>query len=88
MGCDYYIVKELEIDFKCGGFPIHIELECDQGYFHFSLDEDDPDYEEQEKEYISSTLTPYMKPIVIYDETGFKNDKYENKYKENSKIII
>lgn len=82
MGCDYYIVKEIEIDFKNSIFPLHIELERDSGYFNFSLDEDDPDYDEKEKEYIKDILKPYMKPIILYDEDGFISKKYENKYKK------
>ena len=82
MGCDYYIVKELEIDFKYSIVPLHIELERDRGYYYFSLDNDDPDYDEKEKEYINDMLTPHMKPIVIYDEYGFTSKKLEDKYKE------
>jgi hypothetical protein len=82
MGCDYYIVKELKVEFNYGMFPFLIELERERGYFYFSLDEDEPDYDEKEREYIRDMLKPSMKPIVIYEESQFKSKKYENKYKD------
>jgi hypothetical protein len=81
MGCDYYICKYLEITFKNGNFTT-IELERDSGYYHFSLDEDDPDYDTKYKEYVEETLEPSIKPITIYEHDEFKTKKLENKYKE------
>lgn len=83
MGCDYYIVKQLEIDFHYGIDPLFIELERDRGYFDFSfsLDEDDPDYDAKEAEYIAEMLNPRMLPIIIYEEVEFKSKKLEDKYK-------
>jgi hypothetical protein len=81
MGCDYYIVKELEIYFKYSIFPqIRIELERNMGYFDFDIDSDDPNYEELEEKYINNILTPSIKPIIIYMNT-FINNEYETKYK-------
>lgn len=82
MGCDYYITKQIEIDFHYSIHPLFIELERDQGYYCFSLDEDDPDYDEKEAEYINDTLKPSMKPIFIYEEGNFMSKKLENKYKD------
>jgi len=81
MGCDYYIIKQLEIYFHYGIHPLFIELERDRGYFDFLLDADDPDYDAKEEEYINDTLKPSMLPIIIYEETEFKSKKLEDKYK-------
>ena len=83
MGCDYYIVKELEIYFTYSIFPqIRVELERNNGYFNFNIDSDDPKYEELEEEYIDNMLRPSIKPIVIYNIDKFINNKYEIKYKD------
>lgn len=91
MGCDYYIIKELEIYFQYSIYsPIRIELKRTNGYFNFNIDSDDPQYEELEKEYINNKLTPNMKPIIIYEKNQFINGndhifiekKYEIKYKD------
>jgi hypothetical protein len=80
MGCDYYICKDLEITFTYGSFTT-IELERDSGYYHFSLDEDDPDYDAKYKEYVEEILQPRMKPIIIYEYNEFTSKKLEDKYK-------
>lgn len=81
MGCDYYIYKILEISFHYGICDLHIDLERDYGYYYFSLDEDDPNYDEKYKEYVEETLQPRMEPIIIYENNEFKTTKLENKYK-------
>ena len=48
MGCDYYICKELKINFQ-SRLSLFIELEKDRGYFDFDLDEDDPHYNKKYK---------------------------------------
>jgi chromosomal replication initiation ATPase DnaA len=58
-----------------------IDLEYESCYYHFSLDEDDPDYDEKYEEYVEETLTPSMKPITIYEHNEFKSKKLEDKYK-------
>ena len=57
-----------------------IELETDKGYFNFNLDEDDPNYDEEYKKYVKESLTPKMKPIIIYEKSKFTNNILENKY--------
>jgi hypothetical protein len=79
MGCDYYICKYLEINFKYGDYT-RIDLERDSGYFYFSLDEDDPDYDAKYEEYVQETLHPNMKPITIYEHNEFKSKKLQDKY--------
>jgi len=80
MGCDYYICKYLKINFQ-SILPRFIQLERDQGYFNFDLDEDDADYDEKYEKYIEKILTPNMKPIIIYEKNQFIDTKLENKYK-------
>ena len=80
MGCDYYICKFLEITFTYGNYTM-IELERDYGYYNFSLDEDDPNYDAKYKEYVQETLEPNMKPITIYEDNEFQTKKLEDKYK-------
>ena len=74
MGCDYYINTYLKINFQSIS-PFHIQLEQQNGYF--DLDEDDPNY----AKYITESLTPHMKPIIIYEKNQFVNSILENKYK-------
>jgi hypothetical protein len=81
MGCDYYIVKELEIYFLFKIPPLCIEVERENGYFFFDFDNDDPQYDELEKEYIKQKLTPTMTPILLFDNGAFTNERYEEKYK-------
>jgi hypothetical protein len=88
MGCDYYIVKVIEIRFYNSLSPIRIELERDRGYFNFDIDEDDPLYDEKEKEYIDACLTPSMTPIVIYKNSEFSSEKLESKYKNKIEYYL
>jgi hypothetical protein len=88
MGCDYYIVKALEIDFNYSISSRFIELERNSGYFNFDLDEDDPNFDTLYKEYIYETLEPGMDPILIYEEGDFTSKKIELKYKEMVEIEL
>jgi len=81
MGCDYYISKFLKIKFVNSRFELKITLETDKAYYYFSLDEDDPTYDEQYQEYIEQTLKPKMEPIIIYEHDQFTSKKLEDKYK-------
>ena len=80
MGCDFYINKYLKINFQSIS-PFHIQLEQNNGYFYFDLDEDDSNYEDEFKTYVTESLTPHMKPIIIYEKNQFVNSILENKYK-------
>jgi len=95
MGCDYYIVKALEIDFAHGvgvlndkrcnrsTFSQFIDLERNERYYYdFNLDEDDPNYDKLEREHIQNILKSRMEPILIYDGEEFKSKNLELKYKE------
>lgn len=81
MGCDYYISKYLLIKFADKTNSLEIELERDQGYFDFSLDEDDPTHDEKYEEYVKQTLSNTFTPIIIFQDNCFMNNKLENKYK-------
>ena len=81
MGCDYYIVKSLKIKFINDRYPISIELERKHGYYDFSLDSNDSNYDKKEDDYIQNILTPKMKPIIIYKNNEFKTENFESIYK-------
>jgi len=81
MGCDYYIEKILKVKFENRTDYIIINLESDRGWFDFSLDEDDPDYDAKYEKYVEETLKPNMKPIIIYENNDFLTKKLQDKYK-------
>ena len=81
MGCDYYIVKALEVILKEEKYPLLIELESDYGYFTDVLDSDDPEYNAKLSEIRRQQLKPVMLPIVIYENETFMNAKLEHKYR-------
>ena len=83
MGCDYFIEKFLEIKFVNTMFSLTIDLEIDKRYYSFSLDEDDPMYDEKYTEYVEKTLEPGMEPILIYEYDQFVTKKLENKYRSH-----
>ena len=80
MGCDYYIIKYLEVTLE-DSTSFQIELERDNGYFDFYMDEDEPNYEEKYKDYIQLTLSDIMKPIIIFKDKEFSSLFLEKKYK-------
>lgn len=82
MGCDYYIEKSLKIYYFSKNIYSIITLERDTGYYYYpSMDEDDENYEKILAETIEDQLKPSMKPIIIYEDGIFKNNKLESKYK-------
>jgi hypothetical protein len=84
MGCDYYIDKELHI-YDCSDVVLsYVRLEHERGYYWFSstLDEDEDGYETEFERYRQESLTPRMKPIVIYSKNAFRKVSFENKYKQ------
>jgi len=80
MGCDYYIVKSLNIYYNDTDYLV-IELQRERGYYYFDYDEDEDDYEDKVKEYITKCITPQMKPIIIYMNEHFNKESFELKYK-------
>ena len=81
MGCDYFIEKFLEIKFVNTMSYFTIDLEIERGYYSFSLDQDDPTYDEKYKEYVEEILEPGMEPIIIYTYDAFVTKKLEDKYR-------
>lgn len=82
MGCDYYILKLLQIYMINDTNHLEIVLERERGYFGYEeFDEDADDYEESIKAYIATVLTPKMKPIIIYENGRFRKEICELKYK-------
>jgi hypothetical protein len=80
MGCDYYIVKYLNIYYNDIDYLV-VELERERGYYIFQYDEDFNDYDDKINEYIKDCLTPKMKPIIIYSNNSFNKVNSETKYK-------
>ena len=82
MGCDYYIVKVLNIYYNDNN-NLRVVLERQNGYFNFDYyhDEDEEDYDDKVNEYIKDILTPKMKPIIIYSNNSFNKLSSETKYK-------
>ena len=62
-------------------FSLTIDLETDRGDYSFSLDEDDPTYDEKYAEYVENILQSGMDPIIIYEYDQFVTKKLENKYR-------
>jgi len=83
MGCDYYILKLLKIFFSDNDKDyLEIQVDSKRGYYEYDqYDEDEEDYEEKMNEYIKITLTPKMKPILIYVNNSFNTSTFEIKYK-------
>jgi hypothetical protein len=85
MGCDYYILKVLKIYFSKNDV-LEIELARIREYYSdfdagWDEDVDSENYEVTSKEYDIYTLTPKMKPIIIYSDSSFGKLSFETKYK-------
>ena len=80
MGCDYYIIKFLNIYYNDIDYLV-VELDREPGYYNFDYDEDCDDYTDKETEYIKRCLTPDMEPIIIYINNSFNKVSSEIKYK-------
>lgn len=82
MGCDYYIVKCLNIYYNDNDDDYYIiKLEITNGYYYLNYDEDEIDYTDKMNEYIKNCLIPKSKPIIIYANNCFNKENYEIKYK-------
>ena len=80
MGCDYYIEKGLYITLLNGDY-IWIHLSSEKGYFMDDfLDEDEDDYEEKVKKFKKESLTPEMKPIIIFENKHYLKEMFYEKY--------
>jgi hypothetical protein len=96
MGCDYYILKSLQVFYqhKCDNDNDYLEIELKRrkGYYvdedDLDEDEDEADYDKRTNEYIKYTLTPKIKPIIIYDNNRFTKPFFEKKYKSIVENVI
>jgi hypothetical protein len=83
MGCDYYIVKVLQVYYQDGDFEIEVERQ--RRYFDYeneNFDEDEDNYEKKLAQYKLVVLTPCIPPITIYANKEFNKEITEIKYKE------
>lgn len=93
MGCDYYIIKHVVINYENDTVDC-IELSRDRGYFGCDADSDsDSEYHRTYDEKYGHYLKTNFKPIVLFNcETGWTNDtiktKYEHKIKNKDKLEI
>lgn len=83
MGCDYYIVKILEVNYLNDNENEVIELDTQRCYFNEvdfdSIDSDDTDYED---EYYKKYLEVHYKPRVLFENNKWKNEKIKAKYED------
>lgn len=81
MGCDYFILKILNIYYNDTEY-LQCLVEKEKGHYYYDyIDEDLEDYDEKVNEYIKICLTPEMKSIIIYNNGKFNKLNTENKYK-------
>lgn len=86
MGCEYYTIKELRIYWVIprGSYNIeydNIELDRENGYYYFTYDEDNIDYDEKYKAYVDKVLSDTAPDIMIYKDDAFVNPRCASKYK-------
>ena len=82
MGCDYYIIKVLQIYYSDNEY-LEVEINRERCYYNdYQLDEDAEDYDEQLNNYIiEDILNVKMVPITIYSNSMFNKLSCESKYK-------
>ena len=81
MGCDYYIIKVLQIFYEEDQY-LEFELNRERSYYRYEdFDEDSEDYEVKLKEYIKNCLTVQIEPIFLYKDGTFNKELSEIKYK-------
>lgn len=82
MGADFYILKVLKIYYSNSEYEDTIEISRERGdYDYEQFDEDEDDYDEKIKAYVSEMLVPRMNPIIIYDNKTFNKPSSKLKYK-------
>lgn len=85
MGCDYYIIKQLEVkhvDHHDNEKITTIELHRDRCYFNEveSVDSDDTYYFSNDR--YDKYLTVTYKPRIIFQNGEWKNEYIQEKYKD------
>lgn len=87
MGCDYYIIRGLEIVYLDDGDDEHytfIELTRTREYFYHeddsSVDSDDSDYNSRLSNQYNKYLTVTYNPRVLFENNNWKNKDVQDKY--------
>ena len=84
MGCDYYIINQVKIEFKDDSENYNLECNIKKAYFdddNFDINSDGSDYEERIDELIQNKyLKVTYKPKIIFDKGDWVNDFYKCKY--------
>lgn len=81
MGCDYYIIKVLQIYYNDTEY-LEVEINRERCYYDdYQFDEDAEDYDEQLNNYIDDVLTVKTEHILIYSNGTFNKSSCESKYK-------
>ena len=85
MGCDYYIVNRLKIQYDADkiSYIVLDELKCYYEELSFTdLNSDDSDYDEEFEKIINERyLRVLYKPLLIFENNNWKNDNLCDKYK-------
>jgi uncharacterized protein (DUF2164 family) len=80
MGCDYFIDTLLEIKLNNDSETFTIFIYREKGYYYYNCyDSDNEDYEIKKNENKEICLTT-IKPIKIFIDNNFINEKLKNKY--------
>jgi hypothetical protein len=81
MGCDYYIVKVLQIFYTETEY-LEVEIDRERGYYDdLHIDEDADDYDDKIRAHMEDCLIPKVDPFVIYSNGAFHKSSCESKYK-------
>lgn len=81
MGCDYYIIKVLQIYYSNNDY-LEVEINRERCYYNdYQFDEDADDYDEQLNNYIEDILTVKVAPITVYSNGTFNKSSCESKYR-------
>jgi len=84
MGCDYYIINQVKIEFKDDSENYNLECNIKKAYFdddNFDVNSDVSDYEEKMDELIQNKyLRIIYKPKIIFDDGKWINEYYKCKY--------
>ena len=81
MGCDYYIIKVLQVYYSDNEY-LEVEINRERCYYDDTqFDEDADDYDKQLNNYIKDVLTVKAEPIIIYNGV-FNKSSCESKYKD------
>jgi hypothetical protein len=87
MGADYYVFQYLQVNHIHG--VSYIELSCVRGYYcdcldtGYDSDTNNPrEYEEKIEKLIQLYLTPSIRPILIYNNSSFINERFYEKYNQ------